>query len=216
MLSAVRGHEHNIDASNDDAVAAALAEFGFVSLVNMLDIVTLRNLSARARNLHETGRLLPARVGRGASQVRDAATRGDAIRWIDATQASGDEQMLLARMKVLMEALSERLFLNMREVEAHYAAYSPGAGYAEHVDRFRDDDARVLSMVIYLNAEWRAEWGGVLRACLPNGSVDVLPELGRAVLFRSDMVPHAVLPAERNRYSIAAWFRRAAASTIVS
>ena len=35
----------------------------------------------------------------------------------------------------------------------------------------------------------------------------VLPELGTLVIFLSEDIPHEVLPAMRDRYSIAGWFR---------
>jgi SM-20-related protein len=35
----------------------------------------------------------------------------------------------------------------------------------------------------------------------------VLPNYGKIVIFISDQFPHEVLAAERDRYSIAGWFR---------
>jgi SM-20-related protein len=48
-----------------------------------------------------------------------------------------------------VRALKGALSLGIEEVEAHYACYAPGVDYARHVDRFRDDDARVISLVLY-------------------------------------------------------------------
>ena len=39
-------------------------------------------------------------------------------------------------------------------------------------------------------------------------AVDVQPEAGTLVLFRSADLPHEVLPARRERWSVAGWFRR--------
>ena len=94
------------------------------------------------------------------------------------------------------------------ELEMHYAIYPPGAGYARHRDRFRDDDARVLSCIAYLNDGWRAGDGGALRMHLDGGARDVAPAGGTLVAFLSDRVEHEVLPARRDRIAVSGWFRR--------
>ena len=76
--------------------------------------------------------------------------------------------------------------------------------------RFRDDDARVLSSVTYLNADWGDRDGGALRLYLPRGAHDIAPRGGSLVLFLSAEIEHEVLPATRERLSIAGWFRRRA------
>ena len=54
--------------------------------------------------------------------------------------------------------------------------------------------------------------GGELRLYLGTGSrgrsFDVLPRGGMLVVFLSDRFPHEVLPARRERLSLAGWFRR--------
>ena len=54
-------------------------------------------------------------------------------------------------MDSLREALNRGLFLGLEDFECHFALYPPGAFYRKHVDRFRDDDRRMVSAVIYLN-----------------------------------------------------------------
>ena len=98
--------------------------------------------------------------------------------------------------------------LGMESLEAHFACYPPGAGYARHRDRFADDDARVLSLACYLNPDWPDDADGALRLHLPGGARDIAPLPGFVVLFLSDEVEHEVLPATRDRWSIAGWFRR--------
>jgi SM-20-related protein len=74
---------------------------------------------------------------------------------------------------------------------------------------FRDDDRRTVSVVIYLNADWLPEQGGALRLH-PDGKCteDILPLGSRLVLFLSADMLHEVLPATRNRLSLAGWFKR--------
>jgi SM-20-related protein len=151
--------------------------------------------------------LRPAGVGRGANRVEASAIRGDAIAWLEPDRpATGD---LLRRFDTLRQTLNATFFLGLKRVEAHLACYPPGAGYARHLDRFRDDDARVISAVLYLNEGWDPTEGGQLRL-YPDASdaIDVQPEAGTLVLFRSADLPHEVLPARRERWSVAGWFRR--------
>jgi SM-20-related protein len=109
-------------------------------------------------------------------------------------------------MEVLRVALNRRLFLGLDEVEAHYARYPPGAHYAKHRDRFRDDDARIVSFVTYLNPDWREGDGGELHLWLDSGRLEITPDVG-SLCFLSEL-EHEVQPAIVERASIAAWLRR--------
>jgi SM-20-related protein len=73
----------------------------------------------------------------------------------------------------------------------------------------RDDDARVLSCVIYLNEAWTADDGGALRLHVSaREAIDVLPVGGTLVCFLADRYEHEVLPATRERLAVTGWFRR--------
>jgi SM-20-related protein len=166
-------------------------------------------LRAEAEALQRTGRLLPAATGRGDGR-RDTGLRGDATAWIDPLDCGAATATWWAAMDALRVALNRRLLLGMESLEAHFACYPPGAGYARHRDRFADDDARVLSLACYLNPDWPDAAGGALRLHLHDGPRDIAPRSGFVVLFLSDEVEHEVLPATRDRWSIAGWFRRRA------
>ena len=94
----------------------------------------------------------------------------------------------------------------------HYACYPPGAGYVRHVDCFRDDAARVISLVLYLNDNWRDADGGALRIYATRDALEPACELaprgGMLVAMRSEAIAHEVLPANAERWSIAGWLRR--------
>ena len=155
------------------------------------------------------GRLHAAATGR-ADGRQFAGLRGDATLWLDDPACGPAARALLSALDTLRGDLNRRLLLGLDEVEAHFAHYPPGAGYARHRDRFRSDDARVLSLVVYLNADWPDDAGGALRLHLPEGARDIAPRLGTVAIFLSDTVEHEVLPANRARFSVAAWFRRRA------
>ena len=190
-----------------DAIATALRERGACRLASFPDHAATRALGDDLRSLLAAGAMQVASVGHGGDRRLRADIRGDATLWLDDARCGGAAGAYLALLDTLRLGLNRQLFLGMHEVEAHYACYPPGASYRRHRDRFRDSDARVLSLVTYLNDDWLPEHGGALRLHLPGGSIDVLPQAGTSVLFLSEL-EHEVLPATRERLSIAAWLRR--------
>ena len=190
-----------------ESLADALRSSGFAAIEGLFDGGLLLALREDALALHSAGLLHAASTGRGAGK-QQAGLRGDSTLWLDdptCGKAAGD---FLSALDALRQRLNRELLLGLHEVEAHYALYPTGAGYVRHRDRFRDDDARVVSLVCYLNPHWPAEAGGALRLHLPDGPRDVAPRLGTTVLFLSDEIEHEVLPATQPRLSIAGWFRR--------
>lgn len=148
----------------------------------------------------------------GQEKLTRPEIRGDSTLWWDPARLNAAQQPLGARLEALRQELNRTLFLGLSDWEGHYALYPPGAGYARHVDRFRADDRRTVSCVVYLNNEWPEGSGGELEAEPPGaGVLRIAPLPGRAVVFMSAEVPHAVLPATRERFSFAGWFRRRSA-----
>lgn len=188
----------------------ALSEHGWSQQNFFLSDELTLALAAECRALHGGGALAPAAVGRGAAQTLRPEIRSDRILWLNAGQSAACDRYLLI-MEDLRLALNRALFLGLAEYESHFAFYAPGASYLRHLDRFRDDDRRTVSVVIYLNADWLVEEGGALRLH-PDGAAasDIAPEASRLVLFLSADMPHEVLPATRDRLSLAGWFRRRA------
>jgi SM-20-related protein len=157
--------------------------------------------------------LSPAAIGRAGERLRDQSIRSDSIRWLDVLRPA--ERDYLALMERLRLHLNQRLLLGLFDHEAHFARYAPGEFYRRHVDAFRaaatDTRARrVLTTVVYLNDDWRTQDGGELVVCDQDERevVRVLPCAGTAIFFMSEEFPHEVLPAARERLSIAGWFRR--------
>lgn len=185
-----------------------LAEHGWSQQNIFLPLDLTRALAAECHKRAAEGELAPAAVGRGPfSEIREGI-RGDQIQWIEPGQALACDRYL-ALMDSLREALNRGLFLGLEDFESHFALYPPGAFYLKHVDRFRDDDRRMVSAVLYLNDAWLPEHGGQLRMYLKErGDYDVIPTGGCLVVFPSGEVPHEVLPATRDRLSLTGWFRR--------
>ncbi|GGU62211.1 2OG-Fe(II) oxygenase [Pseudomonas laurentiana] len=185
-----------------------LATHGWSQQNIFLPEALTRALAAECRKREAEGDLAPAAVGRGATQEVREGIRGDQIQWIEPGESEACDQYL-AVMNSLREAINRGLFLGLEDFECHFAFYPPGAFYRQHLDRFRDDDRRTVSAIIYLNEAWLPENGGQLRMSLQGGvEHDVQPTGGCLVVFLSGDIPHEVLPANRDRLSLTGWFRR--------
>ena len=190
-------------------VVDMIAMQGYAIAAHFLDLATVAALRANALRFERAGLLVPAAVGRGGDRIERVDIRGDRIRWLEETTDDTAELSLRDALDALRLAVNRELQLGLFSFEGHYAIYPAGAGYARHLDRFRDDNARVLSIVVYLNDRWRDEDGGMLRLHVARSrSIDAIPQGGTLVAFLSDRFAHEVLPARRERLSIAGWFRR--------
>ncbi|VUD40527.1 hypothetical protein TDB9533_00279 [Thalassocella blandensis] len=150
----------------------------------------------------------PAGIGRKSDKVLNEAVRGDSIQWIDNVTSAGAEW--LRWMEELKIALNRELLLGLFSFESHFACYAPGAFYKKHLDAFPGDANRVLSVVVYLNADWQQEDGGELLLYDPQSDhaiETVSPDFGTMVFFLSEEFPHEVCVAQKKRYSIAGWYR---------
>lgn len=187
-------------------LAAALSACGACLLPGFPDPRATLALRTQLQHLQDNSGLHAAEVGRGTDLRLRSDIRSDSTRWLDADSGAVAVEYL-ADLETLRVSLNRQLFLGMDGVEAQFACYPIGASYRRHSDRFRDSDSRVLSLVSYLNEDWRTEQGGALRLYLPQGTVDVMPQSGTSICFLSE-IEHEVLPATRERLSIAAWLRR--------
>jgi len=193
---------------SDERVASELAEAGFAVLPDYLPEASWRALGDEARRLRRGDAFRHAGVGRGASFRVAPEIRDDRVCWIDPARPTRRQAAWLARMESLRRVLNRRLYLGLFGFEAHLAVYPPGARYARHLDRFADARHRLVSVLLYLNADWQVEDGGALRLHLeaPAAPRDVLPLGGTLVAFLSGETPHEVLPAQRDRWSVVGWF----------
>jgi len=146
-----------------------------------------------------------AGIGKQQEKQINESIRGDFIQWIDKVNASQPIKVYLDKVQSLIAALNQSLFLSLKDYEVHMTIYPAGSFYKRHLDQFKADDHRKLSIILYLNINWKKEQGGQLRMHLPSGSKDIFPEAGRLVCFRSDTIEHEVLPASRDRLSLTGW-----------
>lgn len=187
-----------------------LADHGWSQHNFFLPANLVRTLAAECLALQSADKLKLAGVGRAKLHEIETSIRGDQIGWLKHGQSLACDRYL-EQMESLRLTLNQNLYLGLEEYESHFAFYAPGASYIKHIDRFRDNDSRTISAVIYLNEDWLPEQGGALRLHPDDECTeDISPLACRLVLFLSAEIAHEVLPATRNRLSIAGWFKRRA------
>lgn len=186
-------------------IADGLADSGFAVIDSFLSHDEVSAIVST--DDFKNGLLQFKKAGIGKSQEKqiNESIRGDYIQWIDATATHEAVQVYLKKLKRLMEFVNRSLYLSLKDFEVHQTIYPVGSFYKRHLDQFKKDDKRKLSVICYLNKDWKDSEGGQLRIYLPNGSQDIFPLAGRLVCFRSDLLEHEVLPATRERLSLTGW-----------
>ena len=188
-----------------DHVADGLADHGYAVIDQFLSqqevdaILQIEEFQSEGTGFKKAG------IGNSKSLQIQEAVRGDYIQWLEKKNSPVSIQTYLNRLEELVTFLNQALFLSLKDVEVHMTVYPAGSFYKRHLDQFKQDDHRKLSVICYLNNDWKEEQGGQLRMYLPDRSLDVLPTAGRLVIFRSDQIEHEVLPATRSRLSITGW-----------
>jgi len=195
------------ESSDIKAISEKLSKQAWAMSSNFFEPNLLRSLYEEIRGHENDLPLAQSSIGNNGKKAH-SPLRGDSTLWLDDPRCGKASKNFFAVLDELRVTLNESLMLGLETVEAHFAIYPVGAAYVRHRDRFRDDDARVLSMVCYLNSDWPDDAGGALRLHLPAGQYDIAPKLGTSVLFLSEEVEHEVMPSTQTRYSIAAWFRQ--------
>ena len=115
----------------------------------------------------------------------------------------------LAGMSDWLSELTGIPELSMELIGGGYHLIPPGGRLAMHTDFNKSPKTglfRRLNVLTYLNYGWTDEGGCLYLGA--NREVTVVPEYGRTAIFEtSDVSWHGhPLPAERNRYSVAAYF----------
>jgi SM-20-related protein len=188
-----------------DSIADDLAEHGYAVADNFLSPVEVDNILALDDFKQGLDQFKKAGIGKHTGLQINEAIRGDYIQWLDKNTAPSSAKIYLDRLQNLVEYLNQALFLSMKDYEVHMTVYPIGSYYKRHLDQFKQDDHRKLSVICYLNKDWKPEHGGQLKMYLPSGNIGVLPTAGRLVIFRSDKIEHEVLPATRERLSLTGW-----------
>ncbi len=193
-------------------ITETLARDGYAVIPNFIDKATCAALATEGHQQIDAGLLKMAGVGQGSEHSLRSEIRSDHILWLDEGNAGSLQKQYLNLLESYRQQVNQQLYLGLFEFEGHLALYPPGSFYQRHLDRFRDDDRRTVTAILYLNDDWNESDGGQLRF-YPNGEsveeyIDVLPEAGTFVTFLSHDYWHEVMPGSRERMSITGWFKR--------
>ena len=198
----------NLAADTLNTLLDNLVEHGWCAIPNAIPQEMCTALLADIERYEYNGVLKPAGIGRGDDHQIAKAVRRDKIKWLDGS--SPVQLQYLEQMKHLRYELNRALFLGLFEYECHYALYKQGDFYKKHLDSFKGQANRMISSVLYLNADWQADWGGELVIYNESDTQEVariIPEMGKLVVFMSEQLPHEVLPTVHPRASVTGWFR---------
>lgn len=187
-----------------DAIADGLAEHGYAVEDQFLSQPEVEEI-LKAGGFQASPDFKKAGIGSKHSLQIQEGIRGDYIKWLDKADSTEAINVYLIRLQELVQYLNRALFLSLKDFEVHMTVYPEGSFYKRHLDQFKKDDHRKLSVILYLNPDWKEDQGGQLRMYLPHRTKDFLPIAGRLIIFRSDEIEHEVLPATRERLSITGW-----------
>lgn len=189
-----------------ESIADGLAEHGYAvadQFLSQSEVDAILQLDDFRNGLNSFKK---AGIGKKQDLQINEAIRGDYIQWLDKQSAPPPAKVYLDRLDELVKFLNQALYLSLKDYEVHMTIYPAGAYYKRHLDQFKKDDRRKLSVICYLNSDWQEEHGGQLRMFFPpDHHLDFLPLAGRLVCFRSDQIEHEVLPATRERLSLTGW-----------
>ena len=192
-----------------EMIAKQLGETGLCVCPNFLNSANLADIMADLAGLRLRGEMHRAGTGQGSEQQIQDQVRRDDICWLDRAVANPVHAVLWQRLDLLQVAFNRTLFLGLHDFEGHYAVYPVGGFYRRHLDSFQQGGIRVVSLILYLNHEWKKMDGGELRVYEKDGSfTGIDPIGGTLVCFLSQESEHEVMPSFRTRASFVGWYRR--------
>lgn len=188
-----------------------IAEKGWSAVDNFLPDEEISAILKEQTALFNEGAFRKAGIGKGDSfQVRPEI-RGDHVMWIEPNEASERVKTYLNKVEALRQILNQEFYAGLKSFECHFAMYPPDSFYKKHLDQFKQVRYRIITCILYLNKNWTYEDGGLLRIYKDGENedqyVDIIPQAGTFVCFKSADIYHEVLSTSRQRYSITGWLR---------
>lgn len=133
-----------------------------------------------------------------------AEVRGDFIYWLEE-----DRDIQFKPFFTMMDELKQKLlrycYLSLSGSEFHIAKYPAGSFYHRHLDQFSERSNRQITVLVYLNKNWKKGDGGELVIHKEGNEIIVEPVAKRLLLFKSDLIEHEVLTTHVPRYSLTGW-----------
>lgn len=191
-----------------------LAENDYVSADQFIDEEMYTRIMNFFREKEESDQLKKAGIGSSGEFKLDSSIRGDFIYWLD---RDNDHQLFpfFELMDELVEAFRKYCFLSLSGSEFHIAKYPAGSYYKRHLDQFNNRSNRMITVLLYLNENWKPGDGGELKIYGKEQDILVEPQARRLLLFKSDKIEHEVLETQVPRYSLTGWLLHQQASVAV-
>ncbi|PIB35230.1 hypothetical protein BFP72_07380 [Reichenbachiella sp. 5M10] len=184
----------------------ALSENHYVVIDNILPTEVLHDLKSSFDERVQEEQLRKAAIGTLNQKHVDRSIRGDEILWLDQNIADRRIRTFFDLADEIKQNLNRYCYLSLSGYEFHFAHYPVGTFYKRHLDQFQGRNNRLISMILYLNEDWKPEYGGQLHLFLEDGREEtILPTFGRMVMFKSDVLEHEVMLTAHDRYSITGW-----------
>lgn len=185
-----------------------LQGWGLLEIKNPL----LNELIIRFRQIEKSEKFRPALVSditlNQDRKKESQAIRNDFIHWLNFEDPS--EQKIEFLLQQIRECLKNYFRISLTHFECHFAQYPAGHFYKTHSDQTAQDNKRFFSFVIYLNENWKPEYGGQIVGydsfAHKNKIFEMYPHAGTMIVFKSD-IPHEVLSSTTTRRSLTGWFR---------
>lgn len=177
----------------------------YVVIDNFLTTKELKKTIDYFQKLNKRDKFAKAAIGSSGNEHIISEIRGDYIYWLDADK---DNEMIevFDTLTLVKRMINRYCFLSLSDYEFHFAYYPSGGFYKKHLDQFSNRNNRMISMIIYLNENWKNGDGGELKI-YPNNSDSktIEPILNRCILFKSDTLLHEVLKSNKPRKSLTGW-----------
>ena len=186
----------------------ALADAGWYCAADVVEPHLISAINSLIDQKTHDGGLIDAAIGKGTRRHADESIRRDRIYWLPDHSESDIERSALDLTEDIRKVLNQELFAGLESFEGHVAVYHSGGFYKKHIDTFRDDDARAITFILYLNEAWSERDGGQLRLYTSaEGFIDIAPRAGTVILFRSRDFAHEVLESHCERRTFTGWFK---------
>jgi SM-20-related protein len=187
-------------------ICSDLEEFGLSVSDNFILFESLEKIRADFKYIQSHHGFTRAGVGHKTGLEVRSNIRRDEIHWLDEKLQNPIQKLIWDKLAELKQNINHSLFMGLTEFSGHYANYPIGGFYKRHLDCFQNNNSRLLSVILYLNPNWKTADGGKLRIYNQVSYVDISPIAGTLVCFLSRENEHEVLLNNAIRQSFSGWF----------
>lgn len=181
-----------------------LSENDYVIVDDFITDEMFNSIMEFFHEMESADKLKKAGIGAQQDYQVKAEIRGDFIYWLD----EGRDPALKPFFELkdeLIQSLKRFCYLSLSGSEFHIAKYPAGSYYHRHLDQFNERTNRQITVLIYLNKDWKQGNGGELVIYKEDQEILVEPIAKRLLLFKSDVIEHEVLTTQVPRYSLTGW-----------